>query len=254
MATTPYEIIAGPAYVWAGAYGASYPAINAVPDSAVWTDLGLTEGGVTARHSQSVELIRADQRSGPVKAIRSEEMMEIETALAQMDLERWAVALNNIVVSKWVYFNSAGANNALKWHSALSGAYFRIRTLGGVSQSFDVTKTGAGTAASPYDITIQLATNGGGTVTTTASTLVSSFNADSDVNTIVTAALDTVAEANTGAGLVDIFAFTASTERSLKTRQGLDVNRLSLLVRGPSPYGNWNLQYEVPFAVQVEEP
>ena len=42
--------------------------------------------------------------------------------------------------------------------------------------------------------------------------------------------------------------------RSLPLRQGYDVAQWAILCRGGSPYGNWNLQYQVPVVSQVGEP
>jgi hypothetical protein len=153
VATTPYEIIAGPADVWIGDTTATFPLIDedvAAEDG--WFSLGDTEGGVTVRHTQSVELLRTDQSPGPKKAIRSEEGLEVEFALANLTLERWAKALDDVTVS-------------------------------------------------------------------------------------------TTAAAGTVAG-----------SKSIKPFRGLDVKQYALVVRGPSPYLDGNLQFEVPVCVQTEEP
>lgn len=147
MATTPFEIISGPATVYIAATGTAMTAINVTP-SGGWSSLGYTDGGVTVRKTQSVELLTVDQFTGPVKAIRSEEGLEIEFELAQCTLDNYLKVLNNVTV-----------------------------------------------------------TTGGSPVT-----------------------------------------------KSGPMHLGFDVQRWALLIRGASPYGAWNLQWEVPVVVQTDEP
>src|ERR1700757_3696259 len=99
MATTPYDIIAGPATVYIHTTaGTAAPAVNASAGTitgAGWAALGLTEGGVKVKHTQSITQLMADQRSGPVKAIRAQEGLEISFALAELTLANFGLALNN---------------------------------------------------------------------------------------------------------------------------------------------------------------
>lgn len=147
MATSPYEIIAGPADVYVAATATAFPAVNAAPNGS-WTYLGRTDGGTTVRFSQNIELLRVDNRTGPIKAIRTEEGLEIETNLADLTLENFAKALTTSVSS----------------------------------------------AAGP------------------------------------------------------------PATKSITLYQGSDVTLYALLVRGPSPYGNWNMQFQVPVVASVAEP
>jgi hypothetical protein len=151
MSTSPFEIIAGPATIYLAATGTAFPAINATP-SASWAQLGKTEGGVTVTYDYSIELLMVDQNSGPQKAIRTEEHLQVAFSLAELTLEQYAKALNNAVVTD--------------------------------------TPPGAGTAG----------------------------------------------------------------HRSFKTRQGFDVALFAMLVRGPSPYMDANLQYEIPVVCQTGAP
>lgn len=147
MSASPYEIISGPANVYIAPVATAFTAINATPAGA-WVALGYTEGGITVRKTQSVELLSVDQFTGPVKAIRSEEGLEVEFELAQLTLENYFKALNNVTL-----------------------------TTGGTP-----------------------------------------------------------------------------TSKSGPMHLGFDVARWALLVRGPSPYGAWNLQWEIPVVVQTDEP
>lgn len=42
--------------------------------------------------------------------------------------------------------------------------------------------------------------------------------------------------------------------KSIPLQKGVDVNRFAMLVRGPSPYGNFDMQYEVPIVIEAGEP
>ena len=148
MAVAPFEIIAGPADVYIATVGTAFPVVNVAPAGG-WTSLGQTEGGVTVRHTQSIELITTDQHTGAIKAIRPEEGLEVEFGLAELTLENFARALNNATVTS---------------------------------------------AAGP------------------------------------------------------------PATKTIKLKKGVDVSRHALLVRGPSPYGNWNMQWQLPVVIQQDEP
>jgi hypothetical protein len=98
MATAPFDIIAGPAEVWIAPAAEAFPDADAVP-AGNWVNLGRTEGGITVTHNESIELLRVDQASGPVKAIRSEESLVIEFSLAELELEDYARILNDVTVT-----------------------------------------------------------------------------------------------------------------------------------------------------------
>ncbi len=85
----PYEILTGVGTLYVAAVGTTFPALTATP-SASWADLGETEGGVTVTLSQTTVRLRTDQRTGPVKAVRTEEDLLIETQLAEATLENMA--------------------------------------------------------------------------------------------------------------------------------------------------------------------
>ncbi len=98
MATTPYDIIAGPADVWIGAVGATFQAVNASDAtrvSASWLNLGFTEGGVMVKHTQTVDLLNVDQRTGAVKAIRSAEGLEITFNMSELTFANMAYLLTD---------------------------------------------------------------------------------------------------------------------------------------------------------------
>lgn len=145
---SPYQIIAGPAQVFIAATGTAFPAVNATP-GAGWSDLGMTEGGVSVSHTQTINSITTDQYTAPVKGVRSEEGMTVTFSLAELTLDKFAIALNNATV-------------------------------------------------------------------------------------------------------VSVAGPPATKEIPLY--RGVPVARHALLVRGPSPYGPWNMQYQIPVVMQAEEP
>jgi hypothetical protein len=96
--TQPYEIVAGPVDVYFAETGTVFPTTHESPGSA-WINVGYTEGGVNAAQPQTIVELRADQVTGPVKAIRSEEGLEIGFSLASVTLENYSIALNRAVDS-----------------------------------------------------------------------------------------------------------------------------------------------------------
>lgn len=94
----PFEILAGPADVYLAPPDEAFPAVNASP-TGNWSYVGQTEGGVTVRHTQSVEALTSDQHTGAVKAVRTEEGLEIEFAVVELTLENYATVLNGTTVS-----------------------------------------------------------------------------------------------------------------------------------------------------------
>jgi hypothetical protein len=95
---SPFTILAGPADVYLAPTGTAFPAVNAAPGGS-WTAIGKTEGGVTVRHTQTVNQITADQFTGPVKAIRTEEGLEVNFSLVDMTLENYALVMDGVTVT-----------------------------------------------------------------------------------------------------------------------------------------------------------
>lgn len=96
----PYEILAGPADVYVGDFGATFPSVEDDPAEPDWTYIGQTEGGVTVRHTQTVNPLTSDQHTGAVKAIRTEEGLEVEFAIVELTLENYSIALNSSPVTE----------------------------------------------------------------------------------------------------------------------------------------------------------
>jgi hypothetical protein len=93
--TQPYEIVAGPLDVYYAPTNTAFPTVSTSGTNvAGWTRIGYTEGGIKVAHPQTVVELRADQVTGPVKAVRSEEGLEITFDIASLSLENYALALN----------------------------------------------------------------------------------------------------------------------------------------------------------------
>jgi len=93
----PFDILAGPADVYVAATGTSFPTVSG--SVSAWTALGKTEGGVTVRHTQNVEMLSSDQDTGPLKALRTEEGLEVQCNLVSLTLENYAKVMNSATVT-----------------------------------------------------------------------------------------------------------------------------------------------------------
>ena len=110
MATSPFQIIAGPADVYIAPLATAFPDVDDDPP-APWASLGETEGGVKVTHNQSVEMLYTDQNTGPRKAIRSQEGLSIEFALSELTLETYAEALNDATVTSGIVIGTGTARS-----------------------------------------------------------------------------------------------------------------------------------------------
>lgn len=93
-----YEILVGVGTLYVAPVGTTFPAVSATP-AAPWVSLGETDGGVKVTPSQKINVERTDQRTGAVKAMRSEEDIAIETNLVQATYEKLAVVLNSATLT-----------------------------------------------------------------------------------------------------------------------------------------------------------
>jgi len=98
MPVSPFEIIVGPADVWVAAVGTAFPAVSASP-AADWKSLGKTDGAVSVSHAQTQAKIRVDQKTPPLKIVRTEEDITVSFGLAEITLETYARILNNATVT-----------------------------------------------------------------------------------------------------------------------------------------------------------
>jgi hypothetical protein len=88
-----YELLHGAGQLYVAPVGEAFPDLDVTP-AGNWVALGETKEGVTVTFDESIESIRVDQETGAVKAIRAEEDIMIETALAIGTLENLSYVIN----------------------------------------------------------------------------------------------------------------------------------------------------------------
>ncbi len=93
----PYEILSGVGALYRAPVGTAFPALTANP-AAPWASLGETDGGVKITPDQTTKTFTSDQRTGPVKVVRSEESLAVETNLKHSTLENIALLMGVNVV------------------------------------------------------------------------------------------------------------------------------------------------------------
>ena len=96
MASEPYEILVGVGTLYIAPATEVATALTATP-SGNWVSLGETDGGVTVTKTQNIERFSSDQRTGSVKAVRTEEGLMVETNLQEGTLEKLAYVINGTV-------------------------------------------------------------------------------------------------------------------------------------------------------------
>lgn len=92
----PYEILVGVGNLYIAPSGTAKTALGSSP-SGSWIDLGESEGGVKVRKTQNIETFTSDQRTGKVKAVRTEEGLTIEVNLHEATLENLANVIGGTV-------------------------------------------------------------------------------------------------------------------------------------------------------------
>ncbi len=96
--TNAYEILTGVGTLYVAPADEAMPDVDATP-AGNWSEMGETEGGVTVTPSQNINKLYTDQRTGPVKAVRDEEGLLIETNLVQATLENLAQVMGGQTVT-----------------------------------------------------------------------------------------------------------------------------------------------------------
>lgn len=101
----PLEILAAPFTIWLAPVGEAFPAIDAAP-AGNWAKLGSNgdvnydEDGVVVTHGQTIENWRGLGSTGPVKAWRTEEELQIGFTLVDISAAQYAKVLNNVEVTQ----------------------------------------------------------------------------------------------------------------------------------------------------------
>lgn len=96
--TSAYEILSGAGTLYVAPSVEAAPDVDAVP-AGNWSTMGETDGGVKLISSEETQKLFSDQRTGPVKVIRKEESLIVETNLIQGTLENLAQAMGGQTVT-----------------------------------------------------------------------------------------------------------------------------------------------------------
>ena len=114
--TSFYEVLVGVGTLYIGAANLAAPATVATVPGVGWTSLGETDGGVKVTKTQNIESFTSDQRTGKMKAVRTEEGLTIETNLNEATLENLANVINGTVTDTPAGVGVIGTR-ALKLHA-----------------------------------------------------------------------------------------------------------------------------------------
>lgn len=99
--SVPTEVISAPFSAYWAVLGAAWPAINAVPNPAVWTPFGtsgnlnITDAGITIAHPQETREWRSLGDIGTRKVFRISESQTFRFVLADMTLEQYRHVINS---------------------------------------------------------------------------------------------------------------------------------------------------------------
>jgi hypothetical protein len=96
MGSEPYSLLVGVGRLYIADANTAKPALDAAPGVA-WRELGETDDGVKISKTQSIEAFSSDQRTGKVKATRTEEGITIEANLQESTLENLADVVGGTV-------------------------------------------------------------------------------------------------------------------------------------------------------------
>jgi hypothetical protein len=104
MAINASNLVLGPARLYVAAFGATEPldttvtpsGVTTPPSSAVWTDVGGTDGGVSFMVENTYTDLAVDQLIMPVGARLTDMKMSITTKLSELTLANLNTTMNNI--------------------------------------------------------------------------------------------------------------------------------------------------------------
>jgi hypothetical protein len=97
MGVVATNLIAGPADVYRGTFGATEPtdaAVASAPATGVWTDMGGTQEGLTVNVGQEFQELSVDQVIDRVESRRTSRSVTVGTSLAEPTLENFQWSLN----------------------------------------------------------------------------------------------------------------------------------------------------------------
>lgn len=120
-----YSILVGPGTLYAANESTACPDVDDVP-GASWTNLGEFKDDLKVTLDQSITLHRTKNRTGPVKATRSEEGITFEAVLAEATLENLAKVMNGLTVSDTAAIVGTIGTRKLKLHRGADVTEFAL--------------------------------------------------------------------------------------------------------------------------------
>lgn len=99
MSVTSANLIAGPATLYIGTFGAAEPAdtaVNSTPATSAWTDLGATQDGLTLAVNFDMFELDTDQITWVLERRVSKNDPRVKTNLAEATLENFKYAMNSL--------------------------------------------------------------------------------------------------------------------------------------------------------------
>jgi len=139
-----YEILFGVGVLYVATAETAKPAMDSAPDGS-WTEISETEGGVKVVSGQEIQKLFADQHTGAVKVIRSEESLKIETNIVRSTLEILAKVLGGVTVTDTAEGTSTMGFRTLGFHRGQSVTEFAMLFRGSAQSAY-----GASYAAQYY--------------------------------------------------------------------------------------------------------
>ena len=237
----PFEMVSGPLTVYTAPEGTLAPEISAVTPPSIWTLLGtngarsISDDGLTATFEESIESQRSLGSTGVQKLFRTEEDVMFGLALLDVTVETFGIAMSGLTVTEVAASTTptdfiATPVPTVTTSGAGTGAVVATITVDANGDITAVTWTSGGTGY----VAAEVLTFTQGAVTGTYTVLAGDLTGSTlDPLTAVVIAGETV----------------AAGYRHAPMLRGFNVENLSFLMRGFSPYGdNMNAQFWVPKA------
>lgn len=238
----PFEMVSGPLTVYTAPEGTLAPEISAVTPPSIWTLLGtngarsISDDGLTATFEESIESQRSLGSTGVQKLFRTEEDVMFGLALLDVTVETFGIAMSGLTVTQVPVstqpadFTAPPPIPTVSSDMAGIGAVVASITVDASGDITDVTWTSGGTGYVAGEVLTFTQGDVTGTYALQAGDLTSGV-----IDPLATVAI----------------AGTTRTEgyRHAPMLRGFNVENLSFLMRGFSPYGdNMNAQFWVPKA------
>ena len=109
------NLLAGPAVVYWGAYGAAEPLdseLNSAPAASAWTDIGATSGGTTLNVELEFVEFEIDQSVDCPGQMISKRATKVATSVAELTLTNWKRAMNGGTLTTGASYDTYDPTNS----------------------------------------------------------------------------------------------------------------------------------------------